>query len=186
MRYISLLAVAFVLAACQSSQAERGQSGARASQEGLIDALVSARDLHTAYVEDAASDASATERPVPEVKNILNLGADAIPLLIEHLDDGRLTAATFNTSQGQGKPRLTGRATVGYVCLDILMSVVDGPPVWIEGCGDDGLGACVEPGFYFRPDEAAGSVVAGSKTEWQKAYRDGKLKFRTPKSVAAN
>jgi len=152
----------------------------------LIDALVSTRDLHVLYMEDAASDSSVTERPVPEVQGIINLGADAIPLLIEHLNDGRLTAATFKTSQGQGKPRVTGREKVGYVCLDILMSVVDGPPVWIEGCGDDGLGACVEPGFYFRPDEAAGSVIAGAKTEWQKAYRGGKLKFRTPRSVAAN
>lgn len=190
MRYASLKIIAAALAALATvavgrpSQAGQGQAG----REELVDALASARDLHVLYVEDGASDATATERPAAEVQRIINLGADAVPLLIEHLDDGRPTAAAFDTSQGQGKPRLKGRATVGYVCLDILMSVVDSPDVFIGGkeCCDDGLGANVNPEFYYRPDDASGPNAARVKAEWQKAHRGGKLKFVPPGTIKSN
>ena len=184
----ALLATLATVAACSTSQAGHRQSGERAGREELVDALASAPDLHVLYMEDGASDATVTERPAAEVERIVKLGADAVPLLIEHLDDDRLTAATFDTSQGQGKPRLTGRATVGYVCLDILMSMTDSPDVFIGGeeCCDDGLGANVRPGFYYRPGDASGPDAVRAKAEWRKAYREGKLKFRLPGASRSN
>jgi hypothetical protein len=62
-----------------------------ASAERYIDALVSATHL-VVYSEDGAADATVVENPVREVRNILRMGAKAIPLLIAHLEDTRITA----------------------------------------------------------------------------------------------
>ncbi len=50
----------------------------------------------------------------------------------------------------------------------------------VEDCADDGLGACVRDGYYFRPDEAKTSVIGEVKANWQQAHQDGKVKFKNP------
>jgi hypothetical protein len=149
-----------------------------ASAERYIDALVSAAHL-VVYSEDGAADATVVENPVREVRNILRLGAKAIPLLIAHLEDTRITAAKFGRSQAQGVP-------VGYVCLDILSNIVMSKSILIDDCSDDGLGACVRDGYYFRPDAYSrenGRIVPKSEVfkvqvRWKRAYRNGKIKYR--------
>lgn len=175
MRLFLICVVVWVFASCQVLQAERGQSVERAGHNKYIDALVAAKDLRVTYVSDGVSDASVLSFPVPEVRDVLTLGSDAVPLLIEHLDDTRLTAAIFNGHEEGNKP-----VSVGHVCLDILIGSVDAPVAEIEDCADDGLGACVEEGFYFRPDETSLKEMEEVKVNWQRAYRDGKVKFAYP------
>lgn len=144
-----------------------------------IDALVSAPRL-VIYSEDGAADATVViDDPVAEVRNILQMGAKAIPLLIAHLGDTRLTAATFGRDQAQ-------RVPVGYVCLDILSNIVRAKKILVEDCADDGLGACIKDGYYFRPDaysRKGGNLVPQSqvlrvKTKWKRAYRNGYIKYK--------
>jgi hypothetical protein len=154
-----------------------GQTRIKQSVSNPVDALTSAPSL-VAYSSDGAADATVTDDPRPEVKAIVNLGTAAIPLLISHLDDPRPTSATFN-----GKP-----VGLGHICLDILTNIVDAPLIVAEDCADDGLGACVDTQYYFRPDAFTrnGRVIATSpevalvKARWQRAYRRGKVKFRYP------
>src|SRR4051812_1543530 len=95
MRLCILLAVTSLFASCQATQAERPQSTARTAENRYIDALVAAPDLRVVYASDGAADATVMEKPVPAVRSILGLGSEAIPLLIEHLDDSRPTTASF-------------------------------------------------------------------------------------------
>ena len=154
-----------------------GQTGGKAAGSQRIDALTSAPSLVT-YSEDGAADATVTENPPPEVRAIVELGAQSVPLLIAHLDDARPTSAKFN-----GSP-----VPVGHVCLDILTNVISAPGILIKDCADDGLGACIAGGYYFRPDAfarrgsgfMAGHQVSRVKANWQRAYRRGGVKFKYP------
>jgi hypothetical protein len=78
---------------------------------------------------------------------------------------------------------------VGYVCMDILMNVVVGRPVSDPGCSDDGLGACMNNGFYFRPDDYYECSekncflrpwVLVVQRKWRQAYLSHLLKFHNP------
>jgi hypothetical protein len=116
------------------------------------------------------------------VRDIVGLGAKSIPLLIKHLDDTRLTSATF-----EGRPSFKRVSVpVGFICLDILLSIVGrNEHIWIKDSFDDGLGANVQPDYYFRPDAydrranecVARKVVRVVKSNWQKAYQSGLIKF---------
>lgn len=164
------ISLAVMLLMCLTAQAKGNQ---------YIDALVSAPSL-VAYSGDGAADATVTENPAPAVRAIVNLGAKAIPLLIAHLDDTRLTSATFR--------RNDVRVPVGHVCLDILTHIIKAPRILIADCADDGLGACIREGYYFRPDAFShnGSrlilrpAVSRVKRNWQRAYRRGYIKYQYP------
>jgi hypothetical protein len=79
-----------------------------AQSNRFIDALITAPSL-VAYTDDGAADATVTnvganaagvvDHPIPQIRDLLKLGASAIPLLIAHLDDTRLTSATFGTDK---------------------------------------------------------------------------------------
>lgn len=174
------------------------QQHAPASGDEHIDALVSALILVT-YVEDGAADASVTNvdanstqvrivgNPIPSVRDIVNLGRRAIPLLIAHLADTRLTKAKLCSYYPRGKKECIP-VPVGYICEDILLNIVAAPKIITAECGDDGFGACVENGYYFRPDayiKKGGKVYARAevrrvKSNWQRAYRNGYIKYQHP------
>jgi hypothetical protein len=159
-----------------------------ATPNKYIDSLTSAPSLVT-YSDNGAADstvmnvgstsAGVVEKPIAEVRDIVKLGEKAIPLLIAHLDDTRPTAAKFKNHP----------VPVGYVCLDILTNVIHAPKILVADCSDDGLGACIKIGYYFRPNSFAskkGKLVAQPnvsriKSNWQRAYRSGDLKFQYPK-----
>ena len=170
----SLVALAVIFLICLMAQS--GQ----AKGNRYIDALVSAPSL-VVYSDDGAADVTVIENPVPAVRAIVNLGAKAIPLLIAHLDDTRLTSATFGRSNPQ-------RVPVGHVCLDILTNIIKAAKILVENCADDGLGACVREGYYFRPDAyshrgsrfVARSEVFRVKRNWGRAYRRGNIKYQYP------
>src|SRR5438132_1840153 len=169
MRY--LITVLAMLALSALSLA--GQTDGNSSGSQRIDSLTSAPSL-AAYSEDGAADATVTENPPSEVTAMGRLGSRSVPLLIAHLHDARPTSAKF-----KGNP-----VPVGYVCLDILTNIVSAPGILIKDCADDGLGACVDGRYYFRPDAftrkggelAAGREVARVKANWQRAYRRGDVK----------
>ena len=188
MRIAFVVFISFLLSASQtSSGAQRHSNNSRTAH--YIDALVSYPNFGRIYVEDGAADGSVTSpaSPPQAVKNILDLGPKAIPLLIAHLDDTRLTSATFEGGFTWGKPI---RVPVGHVCLDILMHITGGNRhISDSDCFDDGLGACVKEGYYFRPDEyypagkneyIARLGVRVAKVNWLRAYRRGWLNFHRP------
>lgn len=125
-----------------------------------IEPLLKEKDFGTHYIEDGAADASVLtptergptfhlDRPSDPVIKLIRLGAKSVPLLIDCLSDGRVTSVRFD---GNTITRAMS-VPVGYVCLDILTGSVRGKPVSDMLCGSDGLGACMNKGFYFRPDD---------------------------------
>lgn len=155
--FIGLLTLVIVSG---SLQAQVRKSARPAAYHKYIDPLVDVKDFRTHYYEDGAADASvlfpqSTEEPYPyldppgAVVDLVRLGSSGLPLLMDCLSDGRLTNMLFD---GNTITRLM-RVPVGYVCLDILMGETAGKPSSVPDCADDGLGACMNNGFYFRPDD---------------------------------
>ena len=192
-----LIATAIIVLCVFLPSPVEAQRYAAASAERHIDALMSAPILVT-YVDDGAADSSVTsigdssrlgvvEEPIPSVRDIIKLRQRGIPTLIAHLDDTRLTAAKLCSYFPGGRRECTP-VPVGYVCLDILMHIVRAPTIIRSDCGDDGLRACVLDGYYFRPDAYSrkhGSLIARSevhrvKSNWQRAYRQRRLKYEYP------
>jgi pimeloyl-ACP methyl ester carboxylesterase len=159
------------------------------SREALIEALVKA-PFKTVYHDDGAADATVTAVATPDdtrqdapaqVRAVLDLGPSCIPLLIAHLDDQRLTSATFD---GGRFARAPIQVPLGHVCLDILLNATVGQAVHVVDCADDGLGACVRAGYYFRPDALSRpqgvETMRRVKTRWQRAYRAKRVRFEYP------
>ena len=175
----------------------------------FVDALVNTPSIGPIYADDGAGDGTIMvadqqqgerQHPFPAVKAIVDLGDKALPLLIDCLGDTRITSATmiFQAGNPHAKPV---PVPVGEVCLDVLLNVVvptkevfvdSCPPEEKEGdepcCFTDGLGACVNKGFYFRPDAydlrdgraVAHSIVTTVQSNWRKAYKNGLLTYRYP------
>jgi hypothetical protein len=171
------------------------------TKQDLIDNLINAPKL-VHYGEDGAMDASVlglyhvdtdgtTTAPAKEVADIVALREKAIPLLIEHLDDNRPSSATFHGGYlPDGVQRV--RVPVGHVCLDILLHLVDNSFYLDKKCQiETRLEGCIKDGFYFRPDDywiiggfddddnnfMERPIVRIVKANWQKAYREGRLKY---------
>lgn len=161
-----------------------------------IDPLVDVQDYRVSYFEDGAADASVLFpidakppysylQPVNAVAALVRLGNAGVPLLIDCLSDGRITNMRFlgNTiTRDMNVP-------VGYVCLDILMNEVGGKPVSDPECSNDGLGACMNHGFYFRPDDyylcsgrdcSLRPWVLVVQQTWRRAYLAHHLKVHNP------
>lgn len=166
-----------------------------------IDALISAPNLHVKYVEDGAADGTvlavypdsdgyATNPIAQEVKDIVGLRDKALPILIECLDDTRPTSATV--SSGGYLTDKPVRVPVGHICLDILINIVGVENRLIYAEAEyGGFGSEMKTGYYFRPDDYRTDgkeffeprpIIKIVKTNWQKAYRDGQIKYdyKTP------
>lgn len=151
-----------------------------ADGDKLLSALSSV-DFGTVYADDGAGDGTVTQKglviesgpnlkPDARVKALVDLRQSAIPLLIAHLDDRRPTRILFH-----GRP-----TPLGHVALDILSHVVKPTNrLFILDCADDGLGACFQPGYYFRPD-ASLSDMRTVKSNWQMAYKRHAIQFEYP------
>jgi hypothetical protein len=108
---------------------------------------------------------------LPAVRAIIDLRGAAIPILIDHLDDLRPSTVVF-----AGKP-----VPLGHLALDMLTHIVRTTNrVFVTGCADDGLGACIKSGYYFRPDASAQKMSA-AKVRWQAALKSGVLRFEYPR-----
>lgn len=169
---------AIALVVCFSLMRAQSAAPSQTSPEGLISALAKVQ-LGAVYYDDGAADGSVTDkewitslaggRAFGSIEAILDLKERAIPLLIQHLDDQQPTLVTFN-----GKP-----VPLGHLALDILIHIAANDRVLIRDCADDGLGACYEPAFYFRPDANA-EDMRNVKAHWRSLYRMGVLKFSNP------
>jgi len=165
-----IFCLALGVATPQDRPAARGE-------EDHIEALLQA-PLGTWYANDGAADATVTEKPIPEVRRLVDLRDNVVPLLIACLDDPRPTQAVY-LEKNQHYP-----VPLGHVCLDILTHVVRSPQIHYKDCRDDGLGACIAEPFYYEPgimmSKDSGKIMGAVKSRWEAAYRDGKLKFVYP------
>lgn len=157
--------------------------------DDLIMALVNAR-LGTNYSDDGAADATVTalatsdssrQTASAEVRAIFDLGPRCIPLLIAHLDDQRLTKTRFYGGAFRNAPI---QVPLGHICLDILLHATDARAVYVKDGADDGLGAGVRQGYYFRPDVLRGrgglAAMRRVKARWQQAYKAKHIRFKYP------
>jgi hypothetical protein len=187
---VKLIPVILILSVTWAKAAV-AQSSPEARRDQLIDELVSTSDFGIIYIADGAGDGTVLNgTPAVAVKKIISLRDKAIPLLIRHLDDTRLTSALYKGGAHWANP---ARVPVGYLCLDILSQMVsDNKTLFVDGerdCDADGMGACIQSKYYFDPDAYStgqgdhpipGGKVLSVKRNWEAAQRIGLLKFRFP------
>ena len=154
-----------------------------------IDPLVTMDDAGVMYNDDGAADASVlfpgSGRPRDPVIALVRLRAKSLPLLIDCLSDTRVSKAGFG---GDATTRPM-KVPVGYVCLDLLMGTAKNRAIFRPDCADDGLGACVSTGYYFRPDDYFHCIegdcdarpwVAVVQRNWRQLFLSGRLRFHNP------
>jgi len=169
---------------------------APAEYHRYIDPLLEVKDFRTRYYEDGAADATALFpessqppygylMPPAPVIALVRLKDRGLPLLIDCLSDGRITSMRF---QGN-RTTQPMNVLLGYVCLDVLMNEVSGRPVSEPRCADDGLGACMNYGFYFRPDDYYACTdkecmlrpwVSVVQRKWKAEFLAHRLRFHNP------
>jgi len=171
-----------------------GRLSSGADYHKYVDPLVTVADFGIQYSDDGAADASVLfprtdtnpyDRPRDPVIALVRLRKRSVPLLIDCLSDGRVSTAQFNGTSITKPMKLP----VGYVCLDMLMAVTPDRPVSDPDCWADGLGACMNEGFYFRPDDYSSCwketcyprpwVIVVQK-KWRHAFLAKRLRFRNP------
>jgi hypothetical protein len=159
-----------------------------------LDRMLRIPGLGEIYVEDGAADGSIVMRPPKyraarrEIVPLLRCETRAAAVLIDHLDDVRLTTARFKGGVYWSKPV---SVPLGFVCLDILISLSPfGSPIRDPGTeNNDGLGSGVRAEYYFRPDDyqirgteyRPKPKVLEVKKNWEKALREGLVQFKYSK-----
>jgi hypothetical protein len=151
-----------------------------------LERLLDIRDLGNIYVEDAAGFDVTIASIRKEVRPITRCPEVAPAILIEHLDDARLTSARFKGSVHRWRPI---RVTLGYVCLDLLrtMHTFDSASFDESTDNDETWGAGIARGLYFRPDDYVITksgykptlAVLRAKRAWQDELRAGRLRFES-------
>jgi hypothetical protein len=141
-----LIAFLFIPFAVLNAQS---RIASRADYRKYIDPLLDVRDFGITFSDGGAADASILEPWPAQVIALQGLGEKMVPLLIDCLDDGRVTAARFKKITDSKSMNIP----VGYLCLDILTDDIQDPAIKPPECNRDGLGWCIHPGFYFRPDD---------------------------------
>lgn len=185
-----------VVVSALGAPAEQKRLSDRSGYQKYIDSLLQVKDFGIHYYDDGAADAtvlfpssSATpyERPRDPVVTLVRLGVKSFPLLIDCLNDGRVTNVEFS---GNTITRPM-KVPVGYVCLDILMGTTRSRPLSDPDCADDGLGACMNYGYYFRPDDYYHCVervrscdvrpwVDVVQRNWKQQFLQGRLHLHNP------
>ena len=111
-------------------------------------------------------------RSAPAVKAIADMGQASIPLLIKHLDDTRPTQATYHHQP----------VPVAYLALDMLLHMTDmNDERTVEPqCSDEGLGACMQPQYYFPPDTSDLNAMQSVKAMWKQANEQQPIRLVYP------
>ena len=118
----------------------------------------------------------------PEVRRILDLKEGSIALLIDHLDDTRLTRMSYCCNEN---PMLT----VGDACLNMLSMIVEPTtPMFDKQCveEEDDQHFCLAEGYDFSMSSFVlrgklripSKEVVAAKQNWLKAYRGNHIKFK--------
>src|SRR5215468_9189651 len=118
----SICVFLLIFTAAGVALAQQRKSKEKKYGEALMTSLTQSRNLPGILGDDGVFVNTALDDPMPpEIRRILNLGPRAIPLLINHLDDTRLTRMVyccFTTDSGSYP------VTVGDISLNILGTIV--------------------------------------------------------------
>lgn len=189
----TLVAVSFLF--MSAANADRHHLSSAAAYHKYIDPLLAESNFGVEYTEGGGGDASVLyplrngnpyAPPSSSVIGIVRAGAKAFPALVDCLTDGRTTSVYFDGNNITERMKVP----VGYVCLDILMAIAQGPGIKTEEEAD-GLGGDMNTDFYFRPNDYANCWptlgqcdiepwVAVVQKSWTKEFLKGQLQFRNP------
>lgn len=168
----------------QPAPSPKSANATAAKNEALIDALTTYA-FGDVYSEDVTTTNSITYAgksvsenpgdgviPAPQIRAIADLGRPAIPLLISHLTDQRRTLAQYHQQP----------VPVAYLALDLLLHMTDmnDERVIVPGCEQHGLGDCMQPEFYFSPDNTDPNTLASVQKDWSDENKKQPINFIYP------
>jgi len=184
------IAFCLIVALANASCCLEGQDMRRT---GPLDSdVVALGGISLDYVHDGADDNSLAQLvnnvqkgwllgfpPKPETPSTMLIEKlacrEAIPLLIEHLDDTRPTRAR----RIDGDRRIV--VPLGYLCLDLLVSMSPDHSLIYAYTDKQPPELVVREGFGFPPDVLArpdaAQIMSRTKQAWARLQADGELRF---------
>jgi len=161
----------------------------------ILTALLTTEFPNNIYYDDGAGDGSLIRYkedpkaeydivPDPTVRELVDAGDASLPLLISCIADARPTHIEFKPAKSDTYVRVP----LGYVCLELTTALVWTPlpkAAVDPDCVADGIGACFNDGYYFRPDVLADPSVGEKKmalvqANWQQLLKSKSLRFQYP------
>ena len=185
-RCVCLMLLIFIITSLSFAQG-RSKKG-KGRNDRLITAMISAEGVAGVWGDDAMSIFAQS----PEIQAIFDLGNDAIPLLIDHLDDKRLIrVSAFNMG---AERQVAYHVTVGAACFDLLSYIIRRDARFFKrGCVremDEGhVSSCAKSRYAVFPEDFWSGLeqnenglwlgktvvvprsVIKAKINWQTAYR---------------
>ena len=192
-----LIIFALISFAASISPAQKKRAKHESRNDKLITALINAEGVRGIFADDAMY----LYTTAPEIEAIFALGKNAIPLLIAHLDDKRLTGV--RTSSATFKKTEEFQVTIGAASLDLLNYIIrEDAQFFDKGCLKDlheqsegHTSSCVNKKYAVFPEDFwAGEIrirgnvwhgktlvvkknVVRAKRNWQKAYRKHQIRY---------
>jgi hypothetical protein len=125
--------------------------------------------VHVEFSTDGAGGSTLTSND--KIRNLVfTYDDDILAVLIDNLANTEPTSSLVDGNEN---------VPLGYVCFDLLCTLVKKTDDWFSFCGDDGLWACVRKD-YFTPianDEWNQGVAIAAQKHWLSLYEAGKLKI---------
>jgi hypothetical protein len=185
---------------CFASTASIAQSkGAKRETAGdkLITALIDSKNVTGIFADDAMYLYAQT----PEIQEIFALGKKAIPLLIAHLDDRRLTRVRASSATFEKTEEF--QVAIGAACFDLLSCIIrQDARFFDEDClkdlreqGEGHTSSCANARYAVFPEDFWAGMkevrkdlwegktlvvrkkVVQAKRRWQKAYRNRQIRY---------
>lgn len=192
-----LTIVVLICFASTVSFAQRTRTKRENAGDKLITALIDSEDVRGIFADDAMY----LYTQAPEIQEIFALGKKAIPLLIAHLDDKRLTGV--RTSSATFKKTEEFQVTIGAACFDLLNYIIREDARFFDQdclkdlreCGEGHTSSCANARYTVFPEDFwAGETrvrgnlwegktlvvkkrVVRAKRRWQNAYRKGWIRY---------
>jgi hypothetical protein len=193
-----LLIIAVLICFCAPvcfSQRKRAKRENR--NDRLITALIDAEEVRGIFADDAMYLYTGTR----EIQKIFALGKKAIPLLIAHLDDKRLTGVRASSATFEKTEEF--QVTIGAACFDLLNYIIaEDARFFDQDClkdlrerGEGHTSSCANAKYAVFPEDFwAGEIkvrgnlwegktlvvkkkVVQAKRRWQRAYRNRQIRY---------
>jgi hypothetical protein len=126
--------------------------------------------LNISYFTDGAGGSDIME--MKEMRDLVGTKKEKLlPILIDNLSNSSTTNSVLDDS---------GNVPLGYVCFDLLCSIIETSEHWYDiECGDDGMWACVNDEYYIPFLFTAENMnkIRSSQNNWRKLLESGRLKL---------
>ena len=198
-----LIIIVLMCLAASVSPAQKKRVKRESRNDKLITALINAKDVRGIFADDAMY----LFTTAPEIQAIFALGKNAIPLLIAHLDDKRLTGVSTSLATFERTEEF--QVTIGAASFDLLNYIIRKDAQFFDqkclkelseqeeghtsSCANKKYAVFPEDFWAGEKQDSRGiwrgttlvvkKKVVGAKQRWQKAFQKNQIQSQMPLCV---